>query len=245
MRTASWLEERYYIIHPSFGVFFRNQKMQRGKLHTDCIPRFWLYIYNDFRGEIAFIRKGNEVQLWGPTVIFIPPFSIINWKFLANQLDWFAYQGTIDLEGSLPLEPIYFSSNVIEATKEETLFLHLRKHRQLWRSMGAQNHLSSVATKTKRYIDNRFNQDLKVAHIAKDLNYSPDVMTRQFKRMYGVTPSQYSRDLKYYQAALQITESSRTLKNIAKNVGVDNYENFSKVFRLLFSTRPKNFRIKK
>ena len=62
--------------------------------------------------------------------------------------------------------------------------------------------------------------------------------------MYKITPSTYIRDLKFYQAALHITESNEPIKKIAHSVGISNYEHFSKMFRVVFNANPKSFREK-
>lgn len=241
-RIASWLHESYYHLREDLGVFFRQQKMRVGQLHTDCIPQFWLYIVNHFNGELSYFRLGKEHTLRGSFGVFIPPFSIVNWKFNVNQFYWCAYEGTSPISRLLPQEPVYFSSKNFLFQDDMDIFKHILQNKTHWAPLGAQYQLSAVALKTKNYIDQHFKTDLKMSEVAQNLNYSMDVMTRQFKKMYQITPSIYLRDLKFYQAALKITDSKRALSEIAAEVGVSNYENFSKVFRKIFKTTPKNFR---
>ena len=241
-RLANWLNETYYILNSQLGILFRKQNMRPGQAHTDCIPNFWLYCFKRFNGEISFLRNGKIQTLWGPQALFIPPFSIVNWHFNVEQINWYAYEGTSPLTLGLPQEPIYFSAEENIFYNQNEIFDYVNANNNQWKLFGAQNKTSAVAIKTKNYIDLHFSKDFKISELAQVLNYSIDVMTRQFKKMYGITPSTYLRDLKFYQAALKITESNDSLRGIANNVGIENYENFSKVFRKIFKTSPKNFR---
>ncbi|MCB0420535.1 MAG: helix-turn-helix transcriptional regulator [Bdellovibrionales bacterium] len=241
-RVANWLNERFYIINDGLGIFFRNQKTRQGGHHIDCIPKFWLYIYGEFKGELTFIRHGEETTLWGKKAVFIPPFSIVHWKFNVSQFDWSSYQGTSRIFKLLPKEPFYFSTDYERFENAEEILAHVLDHQEYWQPMGAEEQLNAVALKVKQYIDRNFESELKISLIAESLGYPNDTITRSFKKMYGVSPSQYLRDMKYYQAAMLITESDKPLKSIAKEVGITNYENFSKSFRNIFHTSPKNFR---
>lgn len=241
-RKASWVNEHYYTLNDTFGVLFRQQTFEPERLHTDCIPNFWLYAVNDFRGEIAYLRGQEEFQLWGPQAIFIPPFSIVNWRFKTNSMNWYAYEGTCPLPKVLPKDPICFPAEAEIFNNEAEIFRKVYNNKKQWRTIASLNEVSAVAVRVKKFVDEHFCDDLKVSHLAETLGYSEDVMTRQFKKMFRVTPSQYIRDLKYYQAALRIKESKESIKEIAEDVGVSNYENFSKVFRNIFKASPKKFR---
>lgn len=244
LRECSWMEERYYKISNSFGAFFRNQKMKVESEHIDCIPNFWLIVALDIQGQVSFFHNRNYYQLWGKRIIYIPPFSIIKWKFHSESLCWWSYQGTsTPPQNLLPSKPIHFpvaDFPLLYQAAEALSFIST--HQKNAHIIDSTSYENSIAEKAKLFIDQYFTSNIQIKDVIAHCRCHTDYLTRSFKKSFGINPSVYLRDLRHYQAALNITGSSLPIHQIAKNNGIVNRENFSKSFRSVFRTSPTNFR---
>ncbi|MCB9059899.1 MAG: helix-turn-helix transcriptional regulator [Halobacteriovoraceae bacterium] len=244
IRRSCWLKEHYYRLRSDLGVFFREQKAEIGTCVIDCFPDFWLYFQKNFNGEVSLSTPEGEKRIYGNMSIYVPTFSILKWNFYVDEFEWFSYQGISNMGCIKTDVPIMFPCERKLHLNEETIIDEITQNQKNWCNIGFEKERLGSAIRIKHYIDSHFSKDLSISEIALALNYSPDVMTRVFKRMYEVTPLIYLKNLKYFQAALMITHSDEKINKVSKDLGMNNYENFSKSFRVLFKTSPKGYREK-
>ena len=78
--------------------------------------------------------------------------------------------------------------------------------------------------------------------LARLLDYSPSYFTRIFRRSYGLPPRTWLLQQRLRHAAVLLRESSSRVSDIAYKLGYTEVYLFSRQFRQLFGTSPKQWR---
>jgi AraC family transcriptional regulator len=81
-----------------------------------------------------------------------------------------------------------------------------------------------------------------VSALAGKTGYSVQHFTRLFYAVTGVQPKDYIRGRILSEAAQQIMDSNRSLREIAEEAGFEDYETFSRSIRAYFGSSPKKLR---
>jgi AraC-like DNA-binding protein len=80
------------------------------------------------------------------------------------------------------------------------------------------------------------------ATLAELVGMSPDGFSRWFRRWLAVTPSQHVRQARIREACRGLAETEESIERIAHQVGFKNRHHFSRVFREITGTTPKQYR---
>ena len=83
---------------------------------------------------------------------------------------------------------------------------------------------------SKLFIDNHFNQNIDLAQISESAQFSKYHFLRNFKRVYGLTPRQYLRDVRM-QAAKKLLKTKLSVSEVCYSVGYDSLSTFSRAFK--------------
>lgn len=93
------------------------------------------------------------------------------------------------------------------------------------------------------YIRSNYTKDLTVEAIAKSLNFSPDYLSRVYKKYTGQTPLKYLIHLRI-NTAKQILDSNDKIeiKNVGEMVGYPDQYYFSRIFKTHTGYYPSEYR---
>ena len=100
---------------------------------------------------------------------------------------------------------------------------------------------------TKRvfaYVEEHRSERVTISQLADELLVSVGELKRSFSCVYGETVYQSIRAYKMYLAAAALTESNRTIADIAGEFGYDNSSKFAKAFREVIGVSPARYRRK-
>lgn len=92
------------------------------------------------------------------------------------------------------------------------------------------------------YINERLDQDIKLADLAALLNISPFHFSHQFKQSLGTTPYQYLLQQRIERAKQLLKQTDRSIMEIAFLCGFNSHSHLSKQFRQLTGITPKVYR---
>jgi two-component system response regulator YesN len=123
----------------------------------------------------------------------------------------------------------------------ESLFVHL-----LWNVMeNADCELvsSEAIEEIKHYLDGHFHKDISLNELSKLFYLSPQYISKRFKEVYKTNIISYLTDLRMEKAKLLLTNSRRTVSEIAYSLGYDDENYFGKVFKKSIGVSPKNYKI--
>ncbi len=88
----------------------------------------------------------------------------------------------------------------------------------------------------------RFRESVSVGDLASAAGYSVNQFSRNFQFLFRMTPAQYIRRLRVYEAARLLRNTSKPVGEIALEVGFYDASAFTKVFRKDMGESPLQFR---
>jgi AraC-like DNA-binding protein len=105
-------------------------------------------------------------------------------------------------------------------------------------SPRARNRVAAAAV----LMDSRYAENLTLPLIAAAANYTPNYLSGEFARAYGLTPMEYLRERRLRRAKELLRTSSLSIKEIACLVGIGDQYYFSKVFSARNGLSPSKYR---
>lgn len=92
------------------------------------------------------------------------------------------------------------------------------------------------------YIGENYCEKIYIEKLADMINVSNDYFTKMFKDTIGKTPIEYINGLRINEAVRQLSESEKTMAEIASSVGFCNQNYFHKIFRQYIDMSPLSYR---
>jgi AraC-like DNA-binding protein len=122
-------------------------------------------------------------------------------------------------------------------------FLKYRKSRTPDSPAIAASKQDHIAIKTMTFIKQNFqNQNLSLSEIARPSGLSENYLSRIFKKKYSLSPVEYLIQTRIEQAKRLLTDKSRTISEIALEVGFGSISNFNISFKKSQGISPKEYR---
>lgn len=95
----------------------------------------------------------------------------------------------------------------------------------------------------KDYIHRNYRNTLRLQTIADHCHGSPFHLHRMFKRIAGITPTEYIQRVRIVKAAESLLHSDKTIEQISAEVGIPNPSYFITLFKKTTGLTPKAFRL--
>ena len=93
-----------------------------------------------------------------------------------------------------------------------------------------------------RYIDRHFPEPLSLEHLAEVCHGSPYHLQRTFKRVRGVSPTEYIQHVRIRYAAQELKHTSLTVSEVALKAGIPNVSYFVTLFKRITGYTPLQYR---
>ncbi|NBU98310.1 MAG: AraC family transcriptional regulator, partial [Spirochaetia bacterium] len=97
----------------------------------------------------------------------------------------------------------------------------------------------------EKYLRENFTYELSREGLASMVNLSPGRLGKYFKMSTGVKMSEYTNRLRIEKAKLLLSETQKTVLEIAYEVGYESLRTFNRVFFEVVGMNPGQFRQKK
>lgn len=104
---------------------------------------------------------------------------------------------------------------------------------------------TSQIDKVIDYIQKNIHQDISRSDIASSIYMNPEYLSRLFKKVKGISLSDYIVQEKLKMAASLLESTSLSISIIASNIGYTNFSYFTQVFKKVYGVSPSEFRQKK
>lgn len=101
---------------------------------------------------------------------------------------------------------------------------------------------NDMIAEVKRYIRAHVEERISREEIAAHVAFSPDYVTRLFKKETGISISEYTMEAKVERAKALIDEGSLNIGEIAMLLGYNSFSYFSEVFKRVTGVLPKDYR---
>lgn len=96
--------------------------------------------------------------------------------------------------------------------------------------------------KALRYIALNFSLPLKLEDVAKEINLSPTYLSKKFKKITGLTFTEYVNFIRIRQACQMLLTTDGSITQIALNCGFNSSNYFKDCFRKINGVSPRTFR---
>jgi len=95
---------------------------------------------------------------------------------------------------------------------------------------------------TLAYIEKNYAEDIRMADLAGAAGLNPDYMSRKFKAVVGLSPSEYLRKFRVAHAMELLCQTEMSVSAIAAECGFADVSLFSRVFKNTVGVSPVTFR---
>lgn len=153
-----------------------------------------------------------------------------------------------DCDESL-LDAFYRLAQLIEKPQDEILSSILIKeiyYRLLTGPLGNQLRLintkgtnSNQIVQAINYLKNNFNEKLNIDDIAEHVNMAPSSFYRNFRKVTQVSPLQYQKQLRLYEAQRLMLTGEHSAESASYIVGYESPTQFSREYKKMFGNSPK------
>ena len=92
------------------------------------------------------------------------------------------------------------------------------------------------------YIRRNISENLKITDIANAFGYSPKYLSHLFSEVRGTSLKQFITSIKIETASFYLTDSDKTITEIAAEVGFSDVHNFSRTFKRVAGLTPSEYR---
>lgn len=98
-----------------------------------------------------------------------------------------------------------------------------------------------ITRETVKYIYNHYQEDISLNQLADHVGVNSSYLSRKFKKDCGYCFTEYLNLVRIEQAKLLIRNSTKNIKEIAEEVGFNNYNYFFKVFKDIQGMTPLEY----
>ena len=188
-------------------------------------------------GEFYFLRDGEEVRpATNQFGIFYPPFCIVR-SYVKHLKGKVRGVGAINVLPGIQNHPVIFETNykkpfVTAAQAGDVIAAGFNVQ-----SIEPNTKPSLLSVRAKRLIDDNYLAFPSIARVAERLKVSHAHLSRQFKRDYEITPSEYLHHLRVADATYRLTLGEPII-DISQGVGYNDLSRFYKQFRKKTRTSP-------
>jgi AraC-like DNA-binding protein len=188
-------------------------------------------------GEFSYVSDGKPLKPEGNRFgAFYPSFSIVH-SYVNDLRGSVRGVGGVEQIEGLPAKPIIFETDQAdEFTSAEQAIGVIRSARNI-RSIESNSDPSILSIRAKRLIDENYAFYPSIAKIAKRINVSHAHLSRQFKRDYQMSPSEYLHHLRTADATFRLSLGHDIIK-ISQDVGYNDLSRFYKQFKKQTATSP-------
>ncbi|QUL57325.1 AraC family transcriptional regulator [Paenibacillus tritici] len=214
-----WLADGFYLLHSGKG--------RRLRINTEKGMELYFIFYkavlpqNTLREFHILLQTDSPFdQIWG-----ITPAGPLELLSLARQM----------------LEGWHTGKSPIGRLQVKGVFMQFLHHvLQDKQSPGAVK--PSVAEQAMRYLSQHYRSPVSIEHLSRQLNYTPQYVSRKFKELTGYSPLDYVIRLRLGRAQELLLATHASLQEIAAYVGYSDIVYFNRLFKKNTGVSPGMFR---
>lgn len=207
----------------------------------DTYGNYNLYAYAILRpGELEITVNSQSFEIAGEVSIFIPKFSIVNWKINSSNLQWKAFVSDKDFDTSLKTVSIYKS--FISAPQSISEISDWLSNASLIHQFTPDASPNKTPSEVKKFIDKNYRDELEIADIAKNFSLSSSQLTKIFKNHFHLSPVEYRSKLRIFQSMFNLLTQDQTVIDIASHSGFNDLSRFNKQFKKITNATPSKFK---
>lgn len=213
-----WLTERFHLLHIGKG--------KRVTVRSDGVLDVYLILYKTALPQAALREFHMMLQTDNPF-----------------QQNW----GLIPAEPLELLELIQTMLGSWQQTDEGLARLKtkgdfIRFVHAILRQRTGNSQAPSLSEQVVRYLSRNYRQTISLEHLARQLNYSPQYISRKFKEQTGSSTMDYVIRLRMDEAKELLLATTATLQEVAVHVGYPDLMYFNRMFKKNVGITPGQYR---
>ena len=184
-------------------LYFMQRILERDKasdeyeLFTEQWCLSFLHVRDRYPG---FWRDGKLHPITKPCFVYLPPKSLTRWRIPCGNSWLTTFFSMHSRPDFFPKEPVIFEGQNRELPCNLQGIVGIIQNRQAEVLVSIASNPSALALRTKRTIDELFRKPLRLSEVADSLQTSLTVMSRYFKKAYGMTPVAYLNNIRVREA---------------------------------------------
>jgi AraC-like DNA-binding protein len=225
---------------PDGTYLFEDELAVEGVLTAPVITcAAWLLeLYKLQSGKLCFITDNQQVRPYTQCFgVLYPPFSIAQPYFKDAQGRLIGIAANHSLPPELMTAPTLFEAKFTQPPSDIAQVLEILQTGEKRQSVALNSKPSLLSLKAKRLIDENYLVYPSIARIAARLGVTHEHLSRQFKRDFTLSPSNYFRQLRVADAPLRLARGEEII-NVSYEVGYNDLSRFYKQFRETTNTSP-------
>ncbi|MFC6289317.1 helix-turn-helix domain-containing protein [Levilactobacillus angrenensis] len=227
------------VLHPGEGIFINANVLHSAKALVantviDCFVLsktiFKLKLFDAFGEQVL-----EPIAQSGLSGLFLPPHDPQNREIIAS----------IQKLCALPEAGITYELQGLELT------MHIWRHliiaiqsRPEAAELGGSTKTDGRLKRIIRFVHENYRRDILIDELAQQAHISRAECFRIFKATLHKTPTQYVTDYRMSMATMLLTDTQRTLADIAVSCGFKTASYFGRKFRARFGMTPRQYQAK-
>lgn len=226
------------------GLVRIDQEMHGASRGTglDVTGPYWVLAFVRIHaGQLAYLHGSQPVQPPGSRfAVFFPPYSIVECTLDRVHARSFAVAGRQPAACSLPDHPIAFrTSRRLPRSVQEAAAILREAHSMM--PIGREHGARPISARVKAIIDASYADLPPLAALAARLRTSPAVLSRYFKRDYGLPPTRYRHAIRVMDAMMRLIGGA-SVCDVSGRVGFGELSQLYQQFRPLALAPPARYR---
>lgn len=197
------------------------------------------YAYN--KGSVAFVPQGtpcHTIRHSPDETICISFNSYSDKKFLETGM-YKATEEQKELIGRIFGESKMYMPSFSEALAHLLALLIISLSRNNVKSEDACFEIADSI----QYIRDHIHEKISISSLAKKCNYSPSYYRTRFKKVTGISPSEFLINLRLEKAFILVSFTEKSMSEISTECGFYDESQFSRLFKKEYGISPKSYRI--
>lgn len=238
---AQTYNQTCYRLSKNFVFFERNHFWESDSVQVDVFGSFWsVALTNTVEGQLGIQVNQSVFDLKGRHFIFIPPYSIVEWRIAKGLFKWCGYLSNNILPEDMPKEPLAFPWKETYFAKESELFEFVRQSSS-GVQIGKSETASKVAAEIKRWIDVNFKHKLSLKNLADEMQVSQAYLSKEFKLRYGISPQSYINKVRAFEGMAHLLLDQTSIGETSAEIGYADAKSFYHHFIEEFRAKPSNY----
>jgi len=215
---------------------------RRGELGGDATGPYWVFaLVRLHQGHLQYLHGPDRVAPPGRRfAVFIPPWSIVRPALSSCIITTEALASPADPWREAPARPVAWRWPGGELPDTLEGVAHAVARGGPFVAISREADASEAARRSKALLDESYDRPLTLARIAALAGQSPSVLSRSFKRAYGMPPVEYRHRLRVMDAMFRLAAGGEIL-SVLQDVGFGDVSRFYSRFRTLLCAPPGTF----
>lgn len=212
--------------------------------HIDIFGQGWVFFYAlSKKGEISVVRDGARIFLGQQIMGYIPGKSVVEWVLPKGEIEFELLVSEIPLSRGAPDKAICV--NYSDDTKNlfELFAQFFENFPELpQKQLSRCSNPTELSFRVQEWIHLNWRTNFKINDLAKHMNKDISVISRYFKRSFGLSPLKYVNQLRVITSVRDLLKSQRSISQISYDMGFGDPRLFNEHFRKIYPVKPFAFK---